>query len=86
MRTWVSPDGELYDVPDEDLYTFCDGRGLHYKNMVHHIANVRSKQKNDGWRLIERVRFIGHVDRPDEHVPAPLPFAPLVAVLQVAQL
>jgi len=30
--------------------------------------NSQQLQKCDGWRLIERLRVIGHVDRPDEHV------------------
>ena len=68
MRTWVSPSGELHDVADEELHTFCSARGLHYSNMKDHIASESSDQKNDGWRLIERLRCIGHVDRPREHV------------------
>ena len=38
--------------------------------MNEHIANDKSDQKNGGWRLIERLKCIGHVDRPHEHVPA----------------
>lgn len=64
----VSPKGELHDVSDDDLYSFCTDRGLHYGNMVDHIKRTGSDQKNDGWRLIERLRAIGHVDRPTEHV------------------
>ena len=69
MRTWVSPDGELHDVSDSELCHFCTEHGLHYSNMLDHIGS-RSDQKNSGWRLIERLRCIGRVDRPHEHVPA----------------
>ena len=69
MRTWVSPDGELHDVSDSELCRFCTEHGLHYSNMLDHIGS-RSDQKNSGWRLIERLRCIGRVDRPHEHVPA----------------
>ena len=67
-RAWVSPEGKLHDVTDEALYTFCSERGLHYENMLDHISRITSDQKNGGWRLIERLRAIGHVDRPLEHV------------------
>lgn len=69
MRTWVSPSGSVHDVSDDDLYRFCnDRRKLHYQNMVSHISKSSSDQKNGGWRLIERLRAIGHVDRPHQHV------------------
>ena len=67
-RTWVSPAGKLFDVNDEDLYQFCKQRGLHYQNMRDHIVQETSDQKNGGWQLIERLRAIGHVSRPHEHV------------------
>ncbi len=68
MRTWVSPTGECFDVSDESLYIFCKERGLHHANMVHHISTPTSDQKNGGWRLIERLCAIGHVERPHDHV------------------
>ena len=67
-RTWISPDGTPHDVADEALYQFCNVRGLHYENMLDHIATPTSDHKNGGWRLIERLRAIGHVDRPQVHV------------------
>jgi hypothetical protein len=67
-RTWVSPDGELHDVADKQLYAFCKARHLHYENMVDHIERPTSDQKNDGWRLIERLKAIGHISRPTQHV------------------
>lgn len=67
-RTWVSPTGSVYDVSDGELRSFCTARGLHYDNMVQHMSHPTSEQKNNGWRLIERLRAIGHVDRPHEHV------------------
>ena len=70
LRTWVSPSGEPYDVPDDQLYRFCNEKGLHFENFLDHIATPTSDQKNGGWRLIERLCCIGHVDRPNEHVPA----------------
>ena len=70
MRTWVSPDGDAHDVSDEHLYKFCRARGLHYENMLDHIETATSKQKNGGWRLIERLEVIDHVKRPRDHVPA----------------
>ena len=70
MRTWVSPTGVMHDVSDADLYEFCMARRLHYQNMVEHVQHSTSDQKNFGWRLIERLRAIGHVDRRHEHVPA----------------
>eukprot|EP00322_Chrysochromulina_rotalis_P021077 CAMPEP_0115882654 /NCGR_PEP_ID=MMETSP0287-20121206/29119_1 /TAXON_ID=412157 /ORGANISM="Chrysochromulina rotalis, Strain UIO044" /LENGTH=198 /DNA_ID=CAMNT_0003338745 /DNA_START=94 /DNA_END=687 /DNA_ORIENTATION=- len=36
--------------------------------MVDHVSRPTSDQKNDGWRLVERLKAIGHVDRPSEHV------------------
>ena len=36
--------------------------------MLNHIATPTSDHKNGGWRLIERLRAIGHVDRPQVHV------------------
>ena len=66
-RAWVSPEGELHDLTDEELYSFSSQRGLHYENMLDHISRAKSDQKNGGWRLIERLRAIGHVDRPSEH-------------------
>ena len=68
VRTWISPTGEYFDVPDDELYTFCKQRGLHYENMLNHIEKQSSDQKNEGWRLIERLRAIGHVNRPRDHV------------------
>jgi hypothetical protein len=70
VRTWVSPTGALHDVHDDHLYAFCKPRGLHDSNMRDHIANPKSKQKNDGWRLLERLSCISHVDRPNTIVPA----------------
>ena len=67
-RTWVSPAGDVYDVSDDNLYVFCISNGLHYSNMVTHTAKDNSDQANFGWRLIERLRAIGHVDRLDQHV------------------
>ena len=67
-RTWVSPTGDVHVVADAALYQFCSSRGLHYDNMVVHIQNPKSDQKNGGWRLLERLRAIGHVDRPTEHI------------------
>jgi hypothetical protein len=64
----VSPIGEVHDVSDADLYTFCKTRRLHYENMINHIQTATSDQKNGGWRLIERLCAIGHVNRPHEHV------------------
>jgi len=68
VRTWVSPLGKVYDVSDDELYNFCAHHKLHYQNMVSHINTRTSDHKNGGWRLIDRVRAIGHVDRPREHV------------------
>ncbi len=67
-RTWVSPTGTLHDVTDEELHHFCKLKRIHYSNMVTHVADPSSDQKNGGWRLIERLRAIGHVDRPHVHV------------------
>lgn len=67
-RTWISPAGEVHQVCDASLYAFCTNRGLHYENMLDHIARSTSDQKNGGWRLIERLKAIGHVERPNEHV------------------
>ena len=64
MRTWVSPAGEVHDISDAGLYVFCKSRKLHYENMLDHIAKLTSDQKNGGWRLIERMKAISHVDRP----------------------
>lgn len=69
-RAWISPKGEVLDVADEELWKFCATRGLHYCNMLEHIHDAGSDHKNNGWRLIERLRFIGHVDHPHAHVPA----------------
>ena len=68
IYTWVNKHGEVFDVSKEDLYDFCKDRELHYENMLGHIALQTSDQKNSGWRLIERLRAIGHVNRPHEHV------------------
>ena len=54
MRTWVNPDGVPHDVSDEELWDFCTQLGLHYSNMVYHIATPTSDQR-DEWRLIERL-------------------------------
>ena len=67
-RTWVSPTGALHDLTDEELWQFCKLRKLHYANMMSHVQDIASDQKNGGWRLIERLRAIGHVDRPHVHV------------------
>ena len=67
-RTWISPVGEVHDVSDADLYAFCNQRGLHYSNLINHIETPSSDQKSEGWRLIDRLRAIGHVDRPHDHV------------------
>ena len=56
-RTWVSPEGSVFDIEDEQLYAFCTSRGLHCPNMIEHMDNVGSKQKNGGWRLLERRRL-----------------------------
>jgi len=69
-HAWVSPDGTIHDVDDEQLYEFCKSRQLHYPNMLDHKQNPESDHKNGGWRLIERLRFIGHIHRPNEHIPA----------------
>ena len=29
-HAWVSPDGTIHDVDDEQLYEFCKSRQLHY--------------------------------------------------------
>jgi hypothetical protein len=50
------------------LFQFCSARKLHYDNMVDHVSRPTSDQKNGGWRLVERLRAIGHVDRPTEHI------------------
>ena len=55
-HAWVSPDGTIHDVDDEQLYEFCKSRQLHYKNMVDHKQNPQSDHKNGGWRLIDRRR------------------------------
>ena len=68
MRTWVSPNGAVHQVSDDSLAEFCRQHQLHHSNMLAHISNPASDQKNGGWRLIERLRAIGHVDRPHEHV------------------
>jgi hypothetical protein len=70
VRAWVSPAGELFDIADEDLYAFCTARGLTHRNWLEHISSPTSDQKDEGWRLIERLRCIGHVNSPQEHVPA----------------
>ena len=67
-RTWVSPEGKIHRISDDQLYRFCVDNGLHLGNMLSHINNETSDQKNGGWRLIERLRAIGHVQRPLEHV------------------
>ena len=64
----MSPNGELHDVEDAHLSAFCRERGLHYPNMLNHINTASSDQKNGGWRLIDRLRAIGHVDKPHQHV------------------
>lgn len=69
-RTWVSPTGELHDVADDELYRFCTAHQLTFRNMLDHIDSASSDQKNGGWRLLDRLRFIGHVNLPDENVPA----------------
>ena len=68
LRAWVSPEGELHEVSDANIYSFCTVRGLHYQNMLDHMERATSDHKNGGWRLIERLRAIGHVNRPHEHV------------------
>ena len=70
VDTWVSPAGKLYDVPRKELGRFCKARELHHKNMVAHIDDPHSDQKNGGWRLVERMRAIGHVSRPTDTRPA----------------
>ena len=68
VRTWVSPDGSVYNVAGADLYIFCQEKNINYENMLDHIERETSDQKNGGWRLIERLRAIGHISRPDNHV------------------
>ena len=70
VRTWVSPVGDVHDVSDDELYDFCTRRELHYQNMVAHIKKSTSDQKNNGWRLIDRLRCIGPVKLPLVNVPA----------------
>ena len=71
MRTWVSPRGEYHEVSDEGLAAFCRVNGnMHHGNMLAHISLASSDQKNDGWRLIERLRCIRLRDRPSVLVPA----------------
>ena len=50
-HAWVSPDGTIHDVNDEQLYEFCKSRHLRYQNLVDHKHNPESDQKNGGWRL-----------------------------------
>ena len=50
LRAWVSPEGELHEVSDADLYSFCTVRGLHYQNMLDHMERATSDHKNGGWR------------------------------------
>jgi hypothetical protein len=70
MQEWVSPTGVPHDIADEELSAFCKRQTpkLKYGNMKHHVDSARSDQKENGWRLVERLRAIGHIDRPDEHV------------------
>jgi hypothetical protein len=71
MQTWIDPTGEDHDVHQDRLRAFCNARReLNASNMVDHVTNVNSDQKCGGWRLIERLWWIYHVDQPDCLVPA----------------
>ena len=71
MRTWVSPVGKFYDVSDENLAAFCRANGrIHHGNMLDHIASASSDQKNNGWRLMERMKCIRLAAKPNFVVPA----------------
>ena len=37
---------------------------MHHGNMLHHIASASSDQKNGGWRLMERLKFIRLASQP----------------------
>lgn len=62
-RVFVGPrlqDG-VHTVANTDVWKWANDRGLHGSNMEEHVVNVDSDQKCNGWRLIERLRWLQHM-------------------------
>ena len=57
----VDPHGNVHTVPRMQLRTFCISRKLHASNMEKHVLDPGSDQKNDGWRLVERLKWLRHL-------------------------
>ena len=69
---WVGPrllDG-VHVVRRQDLQKWGDHRGLHGRNLVQHVDDPASDHKSDGWRLVERTRWVQHVNHPGWIIPA----------------
>ena len=67
---WVDPNGHPHHIHRSELRAFANGReGLVASNLENHIANPRSDQKCGGWRLLDRMWHIYHVDAPKVLVP-----------------
>lgn len=67
---WVDPNGGVYQIEPDQLGDFCRRRKLNASNMQDHVAKPSSDQKNGGWRLVERLRWIQSVAKPTLIVPA----------------
>jgi len=70
MQRWVDPKGKPFHVAADELREFCTRRGLNASNMEEHVKRPASDQKNGGYRLISRLRFIQSEEDPTLIVPA----------------
>jgi hypothetical protein len=54
----VDPFGNVHSVQRRELRRFCETRGLHASNMESHVLDPDSDQKNGGWRLLGRLKWL----------------------------
>eukprot|EP00966_Prymnesium_polylepis_P224521 5192985-Prymnesium_polylepis.1 len=71
-RVLVGPrlQDEVHVVTDEHLRAWAKARGLHESNMESHVINAASDQKCNGWRLIDRLRWVQHISHDEWIIPA----------------
>ena len=71
-RVFVGPrlqDG-VHVMVNEHVRAWAKDRNLHESNIEDHIVNPASDQKCNGWRLIERLRWLQHISHGEWIIPA----------------
>ena len=60
----------VHEVQGGDVRRWARSLGLHESNMDEHVVSSSSDHKCDGWRLIERLRWVQHVEHNEWLLPA----------------